>query len=502
MRSSLLLFLSLATAVLSSLVWDESSLRGTAGFFRVGQDVNGTSWFMTPTGDPFFFKGVTSVNRGGLAEGAIGPYFNSTLARYGNSSDLFKSAVTSRLIHWNFNSLGAWCTPEFWSDSDSSLPFTIDVELSKSAPTSTLLSPYSTMPDVFSRDWHAYAAARAVNVCSGVVDNSNLVGYFTDNELPWPHLNDSERSVQPTSTPLPFSEHGPSILQVALSTPPTAAAFNASWTWTLARYGGSLQALSEAWQLPTALKSLTDVAALYSNASLTLASAQYQVDDLNFMELYAAMYWNVSASVIAAVDGNHLIMGAKFGSVTSPAVYAGMRGSGHSVVSADNYRYNMSDRARDWATTGLPVLIAEYSWEGSGCPVPGSDELQCCEAGADPSVGGMPCPIPGGEPVNGNFSNLFRMYCNGAYAALDTFTVPDVVGWTWYRWVDEGDSPSQFQALGLVDLWDNVKPVAISYIAAINAAAEQTHATGVIPLPKLNSSGGSLPSWLQRCPIY
>ena len=75
--------------------------------------------------------------------------------------------MTERLTHWGFNALGAWSTPQFWTDAPGALPFTVDVELSRLAPPDALLGPWaSSMPDVFSTAWQAYASAQADAVCT------------------------------------------------------------------------------------------------------------------------------------------------------------------------------------------------------------------------------------------------------------------------------------------------------------------------------------------------
>jgi hypothetical protein len=149
------------------------------------------------------------------------------------------------------------------------------------------------------------------------------------------------------------------------------------------------------------------------------------------------------------------------------------------------------------ATAGsTPVLVAEFSWEGSGCPVaPGADELGCCEPGAPPALGGFPCAVPLETSAN-NLTNLERMYCNGAASLVDTLAVPQVIGWTWYRWVDEGsEAASPYTQLGLVDLRDKAKSQAVAVLSSINAAAEGVHAAGGL---RRNATG----TWVDHCPFY
>lgn len=501
--------------VVSLLACLLSATSAASGFFTVAKDANGIWWFKDANGANFFAKSVTSVNRGGLMEGRIGPYYNNTVARYGSSNETFRMAVSARLAHWNFNSLGAWATSEFWVEpgAPQALPYTIDIEATYQAPP-TLLVNGSNMPDVFDPAWLAYVDSRASALCAPQAQSKGLIGYFTDNELNWPHFSDVEKSLPPTPTPVNFTVHGPGLLQLSLSQEPTKPISVSAWTWIMSRYNGSLSSLSAAWQLPQALQSQSDVATVYTSQKLTIASLQAQTDDAAWQAVYATNYFYATASAIKKHDPNHLVLGCKYGGPASNEVYAA-NAAFHDVISLDNYRYNMSARVQAVAEAtghGSPILVAEFSWIGSGCPVQPPDpsgitELQCCVPGADPSVGGFPCPVPGETPAT-NLTNLDRMYCNGGYALASTFAVPELVGWTWYRWVDEGSIgqvPSPFSELGLVDLWDRVKADAAIYLAPLNAAAEAIHAAGnpAVAFPHLRRSAESDPaSWMARCPVY
>ena len=493
----------------------------SASFFSVEKDVNDRWWFMRD-GQRFFLTAVTSVNRGGRAEGAIGPYYNATLGRYGADNETFRTAVTARLRHWGFNSLGAWSTPEFWSDASDAIPYTVDLEASRLAPASVLIN--GDMPDVYDPAWLGYVDARARAVTAATrTAPYNLVGYFADNELGWPSLCTAFNCPPPSDAPLAPSAARPGLLQQCLSLPPNRSAYAAAWAWLLPRHGGSLAALSSAWALPQALSTESDVARLYANR--TINSAVARADDAAWLgpDGYGGAYFQATAAALRTYDSAHLIMGCKFGGPVTDSVYVA-NARFHDVVSVDNYRYNMAERMRaiSAATGGAaPILVAEYSWIGSGCPIaPGSDELGCCAPGADPAVGGFPCPVPGETPT-ANLTNLDRMYCNGAYALAEAARIRDVAGWTWYRWVDEGPA-SPFTQLGLVDIDDKVKATAVATIAAINADVEMLHAAG--PLTAAHTAaaprgaaggtgkdaqlslepptGAASPAWLAMCPYY
>jgi len=332
-----------------------------------------------------------------------------------------------------------------------------------------------------------------------------------DNELGWPNLCNAFNCPPPSQVPVPLATRGMGLLQQCLTLAPVRPVAAAAWAWLLARHGGSLSTLSAAWQLPTPLATPGDLAALYGN--VTIDSAGARVDDAAWLgpSGYGGAYFNRTAAAVRRYDPAHLLLGCKFGGPTTYSVYAA-NSAHHDVISVDNYRADMAARMRAIAAaTGgaAPILIAEFSWEGSGCPVaPGADELGCCTPGAAPAVGGFPCAVPGETPA-ANLTNLDRMYCNGGASLAEALRVPQVVGWTWYRWVDEGPTsraPSPFTELGLVDLWDRAKTVAVATIAAINADAEALHAAGPTDAATTTAAAATslgLPTdWLANCPYY
>ena len=471
-------------------------------YFAVAKDAATGAFWLQRDGARFLYKGVTSVNRGGEREGAVGPYYNVTLQRYGAAPSAFTDAVWNRLRSWSFNALGAWSTREFWSDAPQALPYTVDIEATFAAPSTMRLgSGGGSLPDVYDPAWLAYVDARAANATAATAGAPrNLVGYFTDNELSWPSLCTAFRCPPPTAQPKALAEQGTGLLQQCLSLDPARPAAGAAWAFALARHGGSLAALSQAWQLPTPLASRSDLAALYTARNLTIDSSGLREDEAAWLGPggFGGAYFNATAAAVRRYDAQHLLLGCKYGGPVNDAVYAA-NAAAHDVISLDNYNFAMAARvgAVVSATHGsAPVLIAEYSWEGSGCPVaPGADELGCCEPGAPPAQGGFPCAVPLETPAN-NLTNLERMYCNGAAALVDALAVPNVIGWTWYRWVDEGsEAASPYTQLGLVDLRDKAKSQAVAVLSSVNAAAEGVHAAGGLGR---NATG----TWVDHCPFY
>lgn len=442
------------------------------------------------------------MNPGGLNEAEIGPYFNSTAARFGANSTAFRDSVYRRLSQWGFNALGAWCSPLFFTEM---YPFSVDIEATYSAPDAARLAPLSGMPDPFSPEWEVYADARARNVCTPLADMTSLVGYYTDNELGFVSIDDPEGPTPVSESPLPESKYAHrTILQTCLSLGTNSSAFNVSWGFVLGRHGGTLAQLSSDWAISPPLQSPTDVNTRLTAQGLVLANQQFHADAIAFDEYYAGTYFNKTAAYIAKYDPNHLVMGSKFAPIPGSGVIKAFEASPHAVLSQDNYRYNLSSRIAylQRLAPSKPIIIAEFAWEGSGCPYnePAGVPLGCCwqySPTGDPSVGGFPCPVPN-EPPAANFSNLERASCNGVYSLASGAAMPSFAGYAKYRWVDHpAKSPDAMRALGMVDIWDQPKAPQVAYMAAINGKLEAIHDAGEVPAP----SPPGAPAWLQYCPV-
>ncbi|MBV8462658.1 MAG: hypothetical protein JO368_05145, partial [Acidimicrobiales bacterium] len=140
------------------------------GYFRTAQ-ADGRWWLVTPTGEPFYADGVDHVSASGDVDKVTGtcPYCQ-TIANDYPSTAAWGTAALARLRSWGFNNLGAF------SDNNTlgtQMPFTIQLSMGRNSP------------DWFSPDFVTAANQDAASEIPQYVDNPNLIGYFTDAELPW-----------------------------------------------------------------------------------------------------------------------------------------------------------------------------------------------------------------------------------------------------------------------------------------------------------------------------
>lgn len=458
---------------------DPASFRGSAGFFRVGQDTLGRWWFITPDNRPFVYRGVTSINRAGTMGGrrAVDGEYAQTVDRSYSTRDDFARAQVRRLRQWGFNALGAWCTDEFYDlqVDGQVMPYTEILEFGYVGP--NIVGDGIWLPDVFDPRWQAAADVWAEKICTPRRNGRYLVGYFTDNELTWAQPSEEALAAQADPDAPPVDPRRMYLLQHCLTLPADSGSFKAAWAFVSRRYGGDMGKLGEAWGVrivdsgsirrlnPGATAIIVGDGTVHPNRIRAAQAAQaqpgapansrtavrrptlinsraYLRDQAEWSRLFAEQYFRRSAEAIRKADPNHLILGCRFGGPPGPDILAAMKPQWVDVVSANNYRPNFRQRMDIYYQgTGLPVLNGEFAYH------------------------------------SGHFSTRGRtpegMARMGATALEELFTHPAVVGYTWYRWVQSG-GPEVGRGLscGLVHIDDQPRKVHIDTLTAIHSRAD------------------------------
>ncbi|MES1167320.1 MAG: hypothetical protein ABUL68_04895, partial [Pseudomonadota bacterium] len=290
------------------------TIRGAAGFIRVGQTRAGQWWFLDPQDRPFFSCGVASVNRSGRAGGRSaqpGPY-TATVDRLHGTDDprKFAAAVLRRLRAWHFNTLGAWTTSEFF---DRGMYYTEILGFRKIAPETTIKLGGASVPDVFDPRWAEACDQWAAALCLPRRESRELLGYFTDHELGWAQAAGPAKSGRGAAKPA-----RPSLLQICLSLEPSFPAYHAAWEFVLAPHGGELTALAKAWAIEPNKEALRQL----TLADTPLGSPGYRVDQERFTREFARRYFQTCAAAIRRCDPNHLVLGCTFAQPPGAAVLA------------------------------------------------------------------------------------------------------------------------------------------------------------------------------------
>jgi hypothetical protein len=443
---------------LGTVRFDDKSIVGSPGFFRVGKDWQGRWWLIDPDGKPFFYKGVTSINRAGLPGGRRaepGPYAETVDRLYGyqtNGPDAFCTSVYDRLRDWGFNALGAWCEERLF---DRDLPYTETLEF---AHTPHVIKEYGLrLPDVFDPEWEKEIDRICRELCTPRKQSRLLIGYFTDNELSWLQPSEEDLAIQTKLDEMGKSRKSkPMLLQAMLSLDESKPAGAAAWKFALQRHG-SLAGCARAWGVK--LTSKLDVRKLTEVGDAILTSG-FMKDQADWTTIVAERYFRLSAEAVRRYDPNHLILGCRFGAPPGPTVMKQCVRPHVDVVSANNYRHTMFERMNEYYDHGgMPILIGEFSWA--------SDYF-------------VRSPMPN-EPAG--YSREQRMLTKGRAALERVFTHPGVVGYTWYRWVETGLDRKPPFMYGLVHVDDQPNTATIDVLREINARAERIRLGLLEPTP-------------------
>ena len=462
-----------AASALAAIKLNPTTVVGKPGYFRVGQDLQRRWWLVTPDDKPIFYRGVTSVNTPGTPGGRRakpGPYGDTCARIYGDDITAFTDAQIRRLRQWGFNGLGAWCDSAFFEHKVDGevMPYTEILEFGYIG--NVIKGPGIWLPDVLDPAWEKAADAWADMICTPLKDKTGLIGYFTDNELSWaqPRAEDIAQQANPNAK----VASRPTLLQHCLSLPDDAGAFKAAWEYLLKRYG-TIPAVGRAWGIT--LRDRGGIRAL--NPDMThvvvgdgtkrmlvegaggpppkwtvLETPAYYTDEANYSQLFARKYFEQTSKLIRKYDPNHLILGCRFGAPPGAVVLAAMDKKWVDLVSANNYQMDFVGRMDIYyrGTGGLPVLNTEFAYHTSTFLLTGGRSAE-------------------------------RMAANGARALLGLARHPGVVGYTWYRLVQDEPTPEEARryplSCGLVNTQDQPVKIHIDTLTAVNAQLDAVAAT-------------------------
>ena len=408
--------------------WEKVKGEAT-GFFHV-EEIDGRWWLIDPEGNGFISKGVNHVSFTADYCPALGysPYGRVTKEKYGDARSWAKAAV-ERLRSWNFNTIGAWSSPETF---EQGMPYTVILNMAAKAGASWTKG---TFPDVFSEEFAEKIDEIAREECAPRADDPYLIGYFTDNELRWG----------------PDWRSPKTLLEDYLSFDPDAPGKRKLVEFLKRRYG-SVEELNEVWGLK--LESFDD---LYELREVERNEA-ILMDSLDFLKLIAERYFEVCDEAIRRYDPNHLILGCRFAGGAPDPVLEAM--AGHvDVVSINNYDFHppVNILMNIFETTGLPVMITEFSFKAMDS--------------------GLPNTKGAGRPVQ---TQEERADCFERYVT-ELMKLPFVVGYHWFEYVDEpaeGRFDGENSNYGLVRINDEPWEILTERMREVNGRIEEIHLRG------------------------
>jgi hypothetical protein len=171
--------------------WTGGARFSPTGHFYTEQK-DGTWWLVDPEGWPFWSIGATGFNLklGVTVTPGIGrwnPRQDNLKRKYGiNWQEACADFTHRRLKAWGMNTLGNWSTPDFYLMDRT--PYTVAVHFSRPSIHEPNPEAHSSLPDVFHPDYRKHVSDAVARFETEAADPW-CIGYFIDNELPFPQPN-------------------------------------------------------------------------------------------------------------------------------------------------------------------------------------------------------------------------------------------------------------------------------------------------------------------------
>ncbi len=316
---------------------DFTRVRGREGFWRVAQDAKGVWWFVSPVGKREFLNTVTTVQPYQLPRDPEGPHYVS-IDWTGTQDDISQPVDHPALQAWavqtlgkikaaGFKGLGAWSHPVFHT---LDVPVTRDLNLWAWVPG----------PDrrLYSPGWRETIEVAVKTQVVPLKDNTNLVGYYTDNELDWTD------SVSPSgyfNGLAPTDPNRMQVMKVLRTLWPDVESFNADWQ--------------------TSLTSLDEIDAWTEMPHTPVYNKFFSA----WLEHLARDYFRITSELVRQYDPNHLVLGVRYKGWAPPEVVRASRG----LTDVQSLNYYVADAKLDqeqfrmvYEASDQPLIISEYAF--------------------------------------------------------------------------------------------------------------------------------------------
>jgi hypothetical protein len=204
---SILSALSLLTSMVVAVAVPPAGASNTpfpaTGYFSIGQ-LNSHSFFVTPTGQPFYSSGIDHVTPDPDTDRTTGkcPYCEAIASEYPTTTT-WVSATVSRLRSWGFNSLGPFSNYNLFG---SKMPFSVQLGMASG-------------DDWFTSSFVTHADDVAASEVAPLANDPNLIGWYTDSELHWGPGGTDLRPVLDTYLALPAGSPGHAMAEQYVGNP-------------------------------------------------------------------------------------------------------------------------------------------------------------------------------------------------------------------------------------------------------------------------------------------
>lgn len=301
-----------------------------SGFFRVEKKED-RWWIIDPEGYPFIHKGI-AVFRPGSSD-------NQKLAlnnKYGTEQN-WLTGESNLLKYYGFNGTGAWSAVDLMKTASEPLVYTIIISPMGAYKSQHIKNFGGKYPEagwqgyrydlamVFDPEFDTYVE-REISKIAKYANDKYLLGYYTDNELPW--VDDA-------------------LLRHLSKLEKTEAGYIAAKKWLDLRKG--------------------------KNATLSDITAQDQID---FTGYYFETYIKKVTAAIKKYDKNHMYLGCRFNQesdeLDNPVIFE-IAGKYMDIVSINHYRkwepiQSIMTNWKQWS--GKPFIITEWYTKGEDSGLP------------------------------------------------------------------------------------------------------------------------------------
>lgn len=304
--------------------WKVKKVKST-GFFRT-EKIKDRWWIIDPEGYPFIYKGV-AVFRPGTSD-----HQKEVFDQKYKTPEVWRESESEMLRQYGFNGAGCWSAVDLIRESPQPIVYSIilnPMQNYKSEHIKRFGGKYKVagwqnyrfdLAMVFDPEFDDYVD-KAIKDIVKYKDDKYLMGYYTDNELPW--KTDA------------LDIH---LLNLAKDEPGYIAARN----WFTARKGKNAKA--------------DDIT---------------EDDRLAFSGFYFETYVKKVSDAIRKYDPNHMYLGCRFNQqnrqeLTNPEIFR-VAGKYMDIISINHYRMWQPDtrQLQDWEKwSGKPFLITEWYTKG------------------------------------------------------------------------------------------------------------------------------------------
>ncbi|HYI61624.1 MAG TPA: hypothetical protein VEW93_07445 [Acidimicrobiales bacterium] len=429
------------------------------GWFRT-EEVGGRWWLVTPDGHPFWSAGVNGVRPTGTTDRDGGtPYAEAVAAAYG-SDEAWADAQVARFQDWGVTTLGGWgeeALPLF----AERVPSTYVLDLARDVDDEGRFA----WADLWDEGWADGARAEIARVTAAHRDDPWLVGWFTDNEMPWGMGISGEGLV--------------TMFDLDLARPPGSPGKEALLAFLRHRYGDDLSRLAADFP---ALNATTWDELATPRDPVLLATTQGGKDtQVAYATAVAERYFSVVGPALAEADPHHLDLGVRFVAVATPRPVLEVAARSVDVVSVNFYEMTPSfDQAVIDLSDGIPLAGTRDTLAGFGAA---GKPVLVSEFGYRAADAGLPNTSPAIFTTLPTQAERARALRNYGRCLLDTSYV---VGAHWFLHADQpaiGRADGEDQNLGLVDIEDRPYEEVTTVLAGLHDEAYARLSPTADPLP-------------------